>query len=167
MNSFPLFFATSGRTKRREHNFCLLFHQYWTWVQTKINDLLTSPKNQFRDYFIRNRIEKLMPQLWNFPPQTLKTSKPTNPFSNLDFWPKSGFPKTRDLSPGVIHDFWKIDVIDACLMVHGPWLKAHGSWPREARGGSWPDACPALGTQSRAGPDPDRERGSGSLGHEP
>ena len=27
--------------------------------------------------------------------------------------------------------------LDACLMVHGKWLKAHGSWPREARGGSW------------------------------
>ena len=29
------------------------------------------------------------------------------------------------------------DALDACLMVHGSWLKAHGSWPREARGGSW------------------------------
>ena len=42
------------------------------------------------------------------------------------------------------------DALDACLMVHGSWLKAHGSWPREARGGSWPDAAPALGTQRRA-----------------
>ena len=107
-------------------------------VQQKINVRGTSPRNQFRDYFIWNRIEKLMPQLWNFPPQTLKTLRQiTNLFSNLDFLQKSGFPKTRDLSPGVIHDFWKIDVLDACLMVHGSWLKAHGSWPREARGGSW------------------------------
>ena len=65
----------------------------------KVNGLGTSPKNQIRDYFIWNRIEKLMPQLWNFSPQTLKTlQKTTNLFSNLDFWPKSGFPKTRDLS---------------------------------------------------------------------
>ena len=32
---------------------------------------------------------------------------------------------------------WKTDALDACLMVHRSWLKAHGSWPREARGGSW------------------------------
>ena len=45
---------------------------------------------------------------------------------------------------------WKIDVIDACLMVHGSWLEAHGQGrPGEAHG-SWPDAAPALGTQSRA-----------------
>ena len=41
----------------------------------KINVLGTSPRNQFRDYSIWNRIEKLMPQHWNFSPQTLKTSK--------------------------------------------------------------------------------------------
>ena len=34
-------------------------------------------------------------------------------------------------------DFSIFDALDACLMVHGSWLKAHGSWPREARGGSW------------------------------
>ena len=34
-------------------------------------------------------------------------------------------------------DFSMFDALDACLMVHGSWLKAHGSWPREARGGSW------------------------------
>ena len=65
----------------------------------KVNVLLTSPSNQFRDYFIWNRIEKLMPQLWNFSPQTLKTSKKTtNSFSNLDFLVKSEFPKILDLS---------------------------------------------------------------------
>ena len=41
------------------------------------------------------------------------------------------------------------------MMVHGSWLIAHGSWP---------EAAAALGTQSRAGPDPDRERGCGSPG---
>ena len=61
-------------------------------------------------------------------------------------------------------DFSIFDVLDACLMVHGSWLKAHGSWPREARGGSWPGAGLALGTQRRAGPDPDRKRASGSPG---
>ena len=61
---------------------------------------------------------------------------------------------------------WKTDALDACLMVHGSWLKDHGSWPREAREahGSWPDAAPALVTQRRAGPDPDRKRASGSPG---
>ena len=34
-------------------------------------------------------------------------------------------------------DFSMFDALDACLMVHGSWLKAHGSCPREARGGSW------------------------------
>ena len=71
----------------------------------------------------------------------------------------------------MIHDFGKIDVLDACLMVHGSWLKAHGSRlmahgqgrPGEAHG-SWPDAAPALGTQSRApGPGP-APRDSGSQG---
>ena len=103
----PFCFATSGPTKRRKHYFCLLFSQYWTGVQTKINVLLTSPSNQFRDYFIWNRIEKLMPQHWNFSPQTLKTFKKlTNLFSNLDFLQKSEFPKTLDLSmdfPRILH----------------------------------------------------------------
>ena len=66
----------------------------------KVNDLLTSPSNQFRDYFIWNRIEKLVPLNWNFAPQTLKKyNESTNLFSNLAFLPKSGFPKTQDLSP--------------------------------------------------------------------
>jgi len=60
-------------------------------------------------------------------------------------------------------DFSAFDVLDACLMVHGSWLKAHGSWPGEAHG-SWPDVAPALGTQRRAGPDPDRKRACGSPG---
>jgi hypothetical protein len=52
----------------------------------KVNDLLTSPSNQFRDYSIWNRIEQLVPQLSNFGPQTLKTSKKqTNPFPKSTF----------------------------------------------------------------------------------
>ena len=102
----PLFFATSGPTKRRKHYFCLLFSQYWVGVET-INVLGTSPSNQFRDYFIWNRIEKLMPQHWNCSPQILKTLKQlTNLFSNLDFLPKSGFPKTLDLSKDFPGIFW-------------------------------------------------------------
>ena len=62
-------------------------------------------------------------------------------------------------------------MLDACLMVHGSWIKAHGSWPREARGGSWLMARgrPALGTQRRAsgpGPAPRASAGAAS-GHEP
>ena len=40
-----------------------------------IDDLPTSPNNQFRDYFIRNRIEKLVPLNWDCAPQTLKIYK--------------------------------------------------------------------------------------------
>ena len=40
----------------------LLFSQYPSWGgPKKVDDLLTCPINQFRDYFIRNRIEKLVP----------------------------------------------------------------------------------------------------------
>ena len=77
------------------------------WGPNKVNVLLTSPSNQFRDYFIWSRIEKWMPQLWNFSPQTLKTLKQTD---QLVFKPwlfsKFGFPKTLDLSmdfPRIFH----------------------------------------------------------------
>jgi len=55
-------------------------------------------------------------------------------------------------------------MLDACLMAHGSWLKAHGQGkPGEAHG-SWPGAGPALGTQRRAsGPGP-ALRASGSPG---
>ena len=66
----------------------------------KVNDLLTSPSNPFRDYSIWNRIEQFVPQHWNFAPQILKTlQKTAKLFSHLDFLAKYGFPKTRDLSP--------------------------------------------------------------------
>ena len=38
-----------------------------------------SPSNQFRDYSIWNRIEKSVPQHWNFAPQALKPSKQNQP----------------------------------------------------------------------------------------
>ena len=48
-------------------------------------------------------------------------------------------------------------MLDACLMVHGSWLKgeAHGSWP---------GAGLAPGTQGQAGPGPDLGLALGSLG---
>ena len=57
-------------------------------------------------------------------------------------------------------------MLDACLMVHGSWLKAHGSWPREARGGSWLMARgrPSLGDPKASGPGPDLGRAFGSPG---
>ena len=75
-----------------------IFH-FGGWGPRKVDDLVTSPINQFRDYFIRNRLEKLVPVITS--PRTSKTeeTKSTKPFSNLDFWPKCGFPKIRDLSP--------------------------------------------------------------------
>ena len=66
----------------------------------KTDDLPTSPNNQFRDYFIRNHIAKIVPLKWSFAPQTSKTyGKSTKLFSILDLLPKYGFPKTLDLSP--------------------------------------------------------------------
>ena len=109
MDGFPLFFATSGPTKRREHYVCLLFSQYCVCYFLNISrnpNLRTSPTNQFRDYHAWNRIEKLMPQLWERNPLTLKTFRKTdNLFSNLDYWPKSEFPKTLDLSMDFLRIF--------------------------------------------------------------
>ena len=100
MDSSRLFFREIRSHKTSETLFRFLIFPILGRDQHKVNGLGTSPKNQFRDQFIWNRIEKLMPQHWNFSPQTKKTfEKTTNPFSNLDFLSKSGFPKNRDLSP--------------------------------------------------------------------
>ena len=101
LDSSRLFFATSGPTSRRKHYFCLLFSQYWVGVE-QINVLLTSPSNQFRDYFIWNRIEKLMPQLWNFSTQTLKILQNTDqlvfkPWLFAEIWVSK--------NPGFVHGF--------------------------------------------------------------
>ena len=110
MDGFPLFFATSGPTKRRKHYLCLLFSQYGVCYFLNISrnpNLRTSPKNQFRDYHAWNRIEKLMPLNWNFAPRTLKTSNKTGQsVFKLDFLVKSGFPKTRDLSPAAPRGYY-------------------------------------------------------------
>ena len=63
MDGFRLLFATSGPTKRRKHYLCLLFSQYWTWVDKKsmlsallrkINSGTTTPgtasKNQCHNF---------------------------------------------------------------------------------------------------------------------
>ena len=57
-------------------------------------------------------------------------------------------------------------MLDACLMVHGSWLKALGSWPREARRGAWLMARgrPGPGDPEARGPGPGRKRASGSPG---
>jgi len=101
----PPFFRDIWSHRTSETLFLFVIFSILDCVQQKVNVLLTSPSNQFRDYHTWNRIEKLMPLNWNFAPPTLKTSqKTTNVFSNLDFLQKSGFPKTRDLSMG-FHGF--------------------------------------------------------------
>ena len=74
-----------------------------------------------------------------------------------------------------LRDFSMLDALDACLMVHGSWLKAHGSWPREARGGLWLMArCrpgPGDPEARRAGPRPEARlwvpMAGAASGHEP
>ena len=121
----------------------------------KVNGLAICSKNQFRDYFIRNRLEKLVPLNWNFAPQNFKTpkNKPTNLFSNLDFLVKSGFPKILDLSmdfPRISHpmDF----------PPHGFWIfgEAAGAadknqdWtPRPNLQAVRKDACTVLTSQAK------------------
>ena len=96
----PFFVRDIWSHKTSETLFLFVILSILDWAQQKVNVLLTSPSNQFRDYFIWNRIEKLVPLNWNFAPQTLKTLQETTKlFSNLNLLPKSGFPKTRDLSP--------------------------------------------------------------------
>ena len=102
MDGFRLCLATSGPSKRRTHFSCLLFFS--------ILRLL------FSQYCLKSKterpFEKSIPGLPRLEPhrkvnattleqipQTFKTLRKTaNLFSNLDFSPKSGFPKTLDLS---------------------------------------------------------------------
>ena len=94
------FFRDIWSHKTSETLFLFVIFSILGRSRKKVNDHLTSPSNQFRDYFIWNRIAKWVPLNWNFAPHTSKKSqKTTNVFSNLDFLLKSGFPKTRDLSP--------------------------------------------------------------------
>ena len=75
-----------------------------------------------------------------------------------------------------LFDFSIFDALDACLMVHGSWLKAHGQGrPGEAHG-SWPGRPGPGDPEARgAGPSPGPGRPLAmshepplvSLGHEP
>ena len=67
--------APSGLTKPQKHEFscyCLNI-SFGGWGPIKVDDLPTSPINQFRDYFIRNRIEKLVPVNYRFPTDDKKS----------------------------------------------------------------------------------------------
>ena len=75
----------------------LLFSQYPSWGggPKKVDDLPTSPINQFRDDFIRNRIEKLVPVNYRFPTgnKTTSTKNRPNRFQTLTFGRNLGFRK--------------------------------------------------------------------------
>ena len=107
-----VFFPISGPTKRRKHYLCLLFYQYCACYFLNIvsNPNRRFPsKHQFRDYHAWNRIEKLMPKHYTSFQKLEKTLwKTANLFSNLDFSPKSGFPKILDLSMDLSMDFPRI-----------------------------------------------------------
>ena len=61
----------------RNINFLVIFSifHFGGWGPRKVDDLVTSPINQFRDYFIRNRLEKLVPVNYRFPTGNKKTLK--------------------------------------------------------------------------------------------
>ena len=154
MDSFHIFFATSDRTKRRKHYVCLIFSQYWVGVETNQCSRHFSKKPILGLFYLEThrKVNATTLELFTTNFKISKRQQPTR-FQTLTFG-RIWVSKTQDSSPGVIHDFWKIDVIDACLMVHGSRLMAHGQGrPGEAHG-SWPDAAPALGTQSRGIPWP-------------
>ena len=78
----------------------LLFSQDWGGVQNKsmISSLLIY--NQFRYHTHKIRLEKLVPLNYRFPTENKKSSNEIDQtVFKLDFGLKSGFPKTRDLSP--------------------------------------------------------------------
>ena len=66
--------ATSDFTKPQKHYFLVIFSIFGGGPR-KVDDLPTSPINQFRDHFIRNRIEKLVPVNYRFPTGNKKTPK--------------------------------------------------------------------------------------------
>ena len=76
------------------------FLNIWGGVQQKsmISSLLIY--NKFRYHTHKIRLEKLVPLNYRFPTDNKKTSKQIDQtVFKLDFWPTSGFPKNRDLSP--------------------------------------------------------------------
>ena len=94
LDGFP-FFRDIWSHKTSETLFLFVIFSILGRSPRTVNDLLTSPSNQFWDYFIWNRIEKLVPLNWNFAPQILKTStnRPTR-FQTLIFLWNLGFQKT-------------------------------------------------------------------------
>ena len=84
----------------RNINFLLIFSILGGGPR-KDNDLLTSPSNQFRGLFYLKPHRKVSATELELRATkfSLSKNKSTNLFSNLDFWPKSGFPKTWVSSP--------------------------------------------------------------------
>ena len=68
----PLEFHRIWSHKTQETCIFLLFSQYFILGlgPIKVDDLLTSPINHFRDYFIRNRLKKLVPVINITSPKT-------------------------------------------------------------------------------------------------
>ena len=100
MGWIPLDFHGIWPYKTSETWICLLFYQYWGWVQKKsmISPLLIY--NKFRYHTHKIRLEKLVPLNYRFPTDNKKSSNEIDQtVLKLDFWQKSRFPKIRDLSP--------------------------------------------------------------------
>ena len=90
----PLFLATSGPAKRRKHDVCLLFSQYCLKFKTPLPFEKSNPGLPRQEPHRKVNATTL----YTFS-QTFKTLRKTaNLFANLDFLPKSRFPKTLDLS---------------------------------------------------------------------
>ena len=99
MGWIPLDFHGIWPYKTSETLICLLFSQYWGGPKkSMISPLLIY--NKFRYHTHKIRLEKLVPLNYRFPTDNKKSStKIDQTVFKLDFWPKSGFPKIRDLSP--------------------------------------------------------------------
>ena len=104
----PPYFGTIWSHKTSETLTFLLLFQYRVVIFSilgggpeKVNDLLTSPINQFRDYFIRNRLEKLVPLNYKIikNQKNIKINRP-NRFQTLTFGRNLGFQKNPRFVPG-------------------------------------------------------------------
>ena len=126
----PPFLRDIWSRKTSETLFLFVIFSILNLVQQKVNGLAICSKNQFRDNFIRNRLEKLVPVTNITSPGTKKTEKkkPTNLFSNLDYFgpiwgapPRifQGFPMDF---PRISHGFPK----DFPWISHHPFLNFRG-----------------------------------------
>ena len=144
MDQFRIFFATSCPTKRREHDFCLLCSQYCVCY---FLNFVSNPNRRSPSKKTIPGLPRLEPRrkvnattLYRFS-QTFETLRKTaNLFSNLDFLPKSEFPKTLDLS------------MDFPMNFHGfptPWILGEAAGAADKKcGGTRPPRRP----DQRAGP---------------